>query len=360
MYFKKVYYIPMGRYYIVDTFRGIAAFLVLVSHYGHFFQYKQNGYPEDWSHSFLPLYEYIGFIYHQGGKAVEFFFCISGFIFFMYYHEKISKKLISPFNFFLLRFSRLYPLHFVSLIVVSLFAFIFYHLADFFFIYENNDIKHFVLNLFLISHWGLQDGTSFNEPIWSVSIEVFLYGAFFILSYKLKNIILICTSCILIGLFITLNVYYSFGVGIVCFVGGLVFYVHNYALKNGFETNILFLTLLILAIVGYLIFYNPYGLSIYARDLIAFFILFPFFVLLLSLLEKFKLTFFKKIKIFGDLSYSIYITHFPLQLIIVTLCLLINYDIDFSKPFALFSYILLTFIISFASYKYLEVPMRNF
>ena len=55
MCFKRVYYIVMQRYYVVDFFRGLAAFLVLISHYGHFFQYKQNGYPKGWSDQLLPL-----------------------------------------------------------------------------------------------------------------------------------------------------------------------------------------------------------------------------------------------------------------------------------------------------------------
>ena len=361
MCFKRVYYIVMQRYYVVDFFRGLAAFLVLISHYGHFFQYKQNGYPKGWSDQLLPLNDYIGFIYNQGGKAVEFFFCISGFIFFMYYFEKVSDKKISPLNFFLLRFSRLYPLHIVSLIIVAIFTVIFFNLSDFYFIYDKNDLKHFILNIFLISHWGFQDGTSFNEPIWSVSIEIFLYGAFFILSYYLRNILLICVSSILIGLIITLNVYYSFGVGIVCFfIGGLTFYLHKYAITKRVEHQIFSLTLLLFLIVTYIIFLNPYSLNIYKQDLLAFFILFPLLVLILSFIDLLKINFFKKVSIFGDLSYSIYIIHFPLQLIIVTMCLLIGFDINFSKVSSLFGYMLLTLLISFFSYKYLEVPMRNY
>ena len=102
----------MGRYYIVDTFRGIAAFGACIALWT-LFSIQTERYPEDWS---LFVFTAMNILASYIIKEVKLLssFCISGFIFFMYYHEKISKKLISPFNFFLLRFSRLYPLHFVN------------------------------------------------------------------------------------------------------------------------------------------------------------------------------------------------------------------------------------------------------
>ena len=43
-----------------------------------------------------------------------------------------------------------------------------------------HDFYHFVLQFFFISSWGFEDGPSFNGPIWSVSIEIFIYGIFFL------------------------------------------------------------------------------------------------------------------------------------------------------------------------------------
>ena len=166
---------------------------------------------------------------------MELFFCISGFIFFMFYFNRVSERSISPYKFFILRFSRLYPLHILTLICVAILGLVFFNLSDFYFIYTENDLKHFVLNTFLISHWGLQDGNSFNGPIWSVSIEIFLYGTFFLFSYFLRNVVAICLSLIVFGI-IVFQFYYSFGIAIICFfLGGIIYYFHNKILSLGQE-----------------------------------------------------------------------------------------------------------------------------
>jgi peptidoglycan/LPS O-acetylase OafA/YrhL len=48
-------------------------------------------------------------------------------------------------------------------------------------IYPYNDAYHFMLHVFFMSHWGFEVGESFNQPIWSVSVEIFIYIVFFAL-----------------------------------------------------------------------------------------------------------------------------------------------------------------------------------
>ena len=62
------------------------------------------------------------------------------------------------------RFSRLYPLHFATLLFVAA-AF----LAFGPYIYES-DAYHFVLNVLLASSIGFEKGYSFNGPSWSISV----------------------------------------------------------------------------------------------------------------------------------------------------------------------------------------------
>lgn len=83
-------------------------------------------------------------------------------------------------EFVVARIARLYPLHLLTLLVVSALQFGRLWWLGNFQIFQFNDIYHFLLNLLFISSWGLERGPSFNGPIWSVSVEVAIYAVFWI------------------------------------------------------------------------------------------------------------------------------------------------------------------------------------
>ena len=117
-----------------------------------------------------PFYDIFFFAYNDGWLAVQFFFVLSGFIFFNLYLKKINNRQIDFKKFFILRFSRLYPLHFLTLLLILFISFL---LIENNFL-SNTDLKHFFLNIFLIQNWGFEDGYSFNTPAWSISIEILI------------------------------------------------------------------------------------------------------------------------------------------------------------------------------------------
>lgn len=87
----------------LNGLRGLACSCVA------FFWHYQHFTPNHFPFSYLAYWPY-----HYGWIAVEFFFLLSGFIFFYKYSNLISNNAISFKKFFILRFSRLYPLHFVT------------------------------------------------------------------------------------------------------------------------------------------------------------------------------------------------------------------------------------------------------
>src|SRR5450756_794617 len=160
------------RFYSLDVLRGLAALAVVVVHWGDFFVYKNPAFDV----RILPLYSILEPVYALGSHAVDLFFCLSGFIFFWLYSEKIKSQATSPKEFAILRFSRLYPLHLATLLAVAIGQMMMWHSFGAWFACGNNDVKHFISQLFFASALV---NNSFNHPTWSVSVEILLYGIFF-------------------------------------------------------------------------------------------------------------------------------------------------------------------------------------
>ena len=160
---------------------------VLIYHYKIFF-FQYNGYLKlNFNNQLdqLPFNYVLNLFYRYGDYGVQMFWCISGFIMSYVYlnREKITTK-----EFFINRFSRLYPLHFITLILVTFIQIFCITSTGEYQLFQFNDLYHFFLNLFFISGWGLHNGLSFNQPIWSVSMELIAYTLFFISLKFIKNL----------------------------------------------------------------------------------------------------------------------------------------------------------------------------
>ena len=81
-----------------------------------------------------------------------------------------------------LRFSRLYPLHLMTLLAAACLQYFFHNATGHYFIYDANDTQHFLASLVMAQQWLPPNiDQSFNGPAWSVSVEVLLYAIFFVL-----------------------------------------------------------------------------------------------------------------------------------------------------------------------------------
>ena len=175
----------ISRFYSLDILRGITALTVIFWHWQHFFA-PLNPTGVALQQVRQPFFLALSFFYRHGYSAVQLFFCLSGFVFFWLYGERVASQAISFKRFSLLRLSRLYPLHLATLLLVAAGQLAYYAMTQKQFVYHANDVYHFVLNLLFISSWGFQHDYSFNAPIWSVSVEIFLYGVFFLVCRLLK------------------------------------------------------------------------------------------------------------------------------------------------------------------------------
>jgi len=124
----------------LEIIRFLSSLSVLVWHYQHFSMIAHK--PVDFIKKQQPFYGVLRLFYEYGYHGVQVFWCISGFIFFWKYRGLISSRAISWKQFFMLRFSRLYPLHFVTLLLVMVLQFIYFSHTHYFFVYPYNDASH--------------------------------------------------------------------------------------------------------------------------------------------------------------------------------------------------------------------------
>lgn len=337
----------------LDALRGIAALSIIFWHWQHFF-YRVDK-PYNFNASEQPLFNFFNLFYTQGVNAVELFFCLSGFIFSWLYALKISEGKIKTLEFTIKRLSRLYPLYFVTFIATLVLQRLYFSYNQNYFIYQHNDIYHAVLNIFMISAWGLEEGWSFNAPAWSISIEVMLYGIFYLVCKSRANNIISFLTLVIAGTFV-FDYNYKIGVGLVAFFSGcLSFILLNILMQKIGEKKTLSLLSILLVGVWCGIFYSKTDNVLIISSLgFNSLILFIFSVNIInhSLARHFKWL--------GDMSYSSYLLHFPLMtaFAIVTDKLGFARDIYYS-PLMLILFMTILIPLSIFSHSKFEVKLQQ-
>ena len=67
----------------------------------------------------------------------------------------------------------------------------------------------------------------------------------------------------------------------------------------------------------------------------------------------------KKFSFIGNLSYSIYLIHFPLILVTLIILNILDLKINFNSMTIFCTYLVLTLLVSFISYNFLEIPLKK-
>jgi peptidoglycan/LPS O-acetylase OafA/YrhL len=371
------------RFYSLDVLRGLAALSVVLYHWQHFFYSGTN--PGTFDLARLPLSAAVHILYTNGLLAVDLFFSLSGFVFYWLYSKRIAERAITPSRFALLRFSRLYPLHFATLLIVALGQLWSIHASGRYFIYPDNDAKHFLLNLLFASSWGFERGYSFNGPSWSVSVEVLLYALFFCCCrlFPIRAIVLALFS--IIGFLVVQRYYDPIGRGIGSFfLGGCVFLAYQAIIASRraaalskwvailmigtWEVTIIValarvdLNYLTLRPVPFLWHFDSSFQWIVQKMLPLWpvLVLFPLTILSLALIETRRGSLGRRVSFLGDISYSTYLLHFPLQLLFsVVVARFVGGDSIYYSPWFMGLFFVVLIVVSLCSFRYLELPAQR-
>ena len=351
------------RFYSLDVLRGVAALSVVFWHWQHFFFEGTHKPPV--TLEALPFYDVFFALYSKGWLGVDLFFCLSGFIFYWLYSAAVASAAVSGRDFFVLRFSRLYPLHLATLLAVAIGQALFRLTTDSYFVYPHNDAYHFMLNLLFAPAWGLEESTSFNAPVWSVSVEVALYAVFFALCRLLPVHPKVLLAAAAAGL-VLMEVYLPLGRGMSAFfIGGCVYLAYQRIVAGPrIDAFARWLPWLAAALWVLAVALAPGAGQSYlgARlmHLYAAALLFPLTVLALALVETRRGHLMRRASILGDISYSSYLLHFPLQFAVIAVVVWIGQDRTmFYSAWTFVAFIVLLLALSLASYRFLELPAQR-
>lgn len=336
---------------ILDGLRGVAAVAVV---FFHFLEFSVPDYVDNWiAHSYL---------------AVDFFFCLSGFVIAYAYDSKIKE--IGILKFFQLRLIRLQPLVFIGALI-GLLTFVF---DPFSLLYRQYGIKETILmffsSAFMIPYPLITERYfnlfHFNPPTWSLFWEYIANIFYAVILFKLhKKALWLFTVLAGILLVYVSYKYENLAVGwggdnffgggariFYSFLVGILVYRSKWIIKS--KLNFIILSIL-LAVAFFIPFINELNWII---DSVIVLFYFPFLLALGAGADVSKKS--KGIcKFSGEISYPLYMIHYPF------LWLFLSY-IEVNKPTLttmhtiMFIGVLLLIAFAYFILKFIDIPVRNF
>lgn len=365
------------KFQSLHALRGLAAFAIVFWHWQHFFYIGTGTSPvPNFNVQDQPLFPVFEIFYEVGWLAVDLFFSISGFILFWLYSDSISRDRISAFRFTVLRFSRLYPLHLATLLAVALMQAVYFKIHDSPFVYPVYDAKHFILSFFLLQSIGLESAPSYNWPSWSISVEMIVYAVFFVICRRKWTGVVASLAMAAVALFLFRNYYEPLARGLGSFfLGGVIYhafqYISNSSHSKPITSSLVVITFFmwvstVLFVYDWLPAENmSYFLSAEAeKSFYTYFpaaILFPLTVISLALTDGDDGSIMSRFSFFGDISYSVYLWHFPLQILFVLLNSAVGGTyLFFTTEKSLLLFFVALIMVSMMSFHFLEKPLQKY
>ena len=350
----------------LTSLRGIAALLVAIFH----FLPQLEGY--------FPLSEYTQFL-ARGYIWVDFFFILSGFIMCYVYGDMFSDSITKADakRFIILRLVRIYPLHFVILMMFvaaetsQLILSSYIDLSMLTIFSDHTSPFTLLTNVLLLHGLGINETAGWNEPSWSISVEMALYLIFPFLAAsplirsRTGRIGMAVAALVMLsvidfkygGLRATID--YGFFRGLGGFLLGIVVF-HSRTMMILARTKYLNAVQAVLVIAVLLL------LHFQTRDVL----IVPVFVLLIGAVRADGGWLGKALKarplyVLGVLSYSIYMTHNLVGLAfnkrwVVAFPQLADFSQSPWMVALFFAEIFLVLIVSWFTYRYVERPARYY
>ena len=354
-----------GRIYCLDAIRGIAACAVAFFFHYYFIVDVSvlNYFP-------FPLSPVVKMFSLYGDLAVDLFFLISGFVFYYIYRGKIADSKISAKKFAFNRFSHLYPLVILLLIISYFLCFRFTDGQ----ITEAPTLWKLMKNMTLTDSWFMNDAHSILSGSWAISVEFLLYVLFYVFAKKVK--VKNDTPILLLTIFVSIAIK-TVGANFLFFneevsrgllgfaLGCLLWKFCKYTEDKGTKLNTILLCAgfaLVTAVpLLHYFFETPFfaGDRTFLRSVYVI-LVFPA-ILFISL--RFKpinwLLSLKPFRILGNLSYSIYLIHLTV-LVFVAFVTSNNFmNISFAGRKGFLIYFVVVMVLSVASYYLYEHPIQK-
>lgn len=346
----------------LEVLRFGAALAILFWHYQHF--YYRTLTPIDFDRSQQPFYGVFKILYVAGGHGVEVFWCISGFIFFWKYRGLVADRVVGPWKFFVLRFSRLYPLHFATLLLVAALQVAYRAQEGDYFVYQANNLKHFVLQLFFAQGWGLQDDYSFNGPAWSVSIEVLIYLGFFLMLRYVSaapavNVVVIAlwVAFVIAGgsslIFDAFAYFYAGGVAALALKQAA-------AASRTVRDPVIWIGAIVVAlmgaVMGLVVLREPRALPLFLLLAVTVLVLVVGSIDVTPRNHRLALG----IMALGNLTYGSYLLHFPLQVATMLALSFAGVTAPADQPWFLIGFLAVTLVLSYFAFRLFEMPAQRY
>lgn len=380
----------IGHLYPLDAARGIAALAVAAYHWVHFFGPGLTDPAVEPAR--LPFASLFSPIYVAGFRAVPLFFSLSGFIFFWLYRRSVADGRITAGAFAWRRFSRLYPLHLATLLLVAGLQIAHRQLTGATFADAPDDLTRFVAQLFLVTAWW-PPHIGFNGVAWSIAVEIIMYGVFFAFARRgwldrwLAPVLLCGLGYILEVSNLPLVGHNLVGLGtgfFFFFLGGLSCFAWEWLERSRWPRAWSFAALalaIVLALVAERLrnpavplpaqIYEQLGLAVFMPAKLGSWLAhlprahlttfaFPALLIALGLAGSRWPGAARRCEILGQMSYSSYLLHLPLQIGFSLAVGLLGWPRTcFYSPVAFLLYFAILIAASVACFRYFEKPAQD-